>query len=151
MKRFAILGRLTLSIAVLAMLALPVAADQDRPWKGRGTGVVTGVSAGVVSIAFWGQSSHLGRYTAEGAHVVAAPGVLAGVATLVAANGDEVDVVYEFTFDPLVFVLPMPIGGTMTVVGGTGRFAGASGFAEVEGMNNGDGTFSLSWEGTIAY
>ena len=56
--------------------------------------------------------------------------------TLVAANGDEVHLTYAGTCDPL----PPSVGETLTcntdsvIVGGTGRFANATGEAQVTGV-----------------
>ena len=122
----------SLALAVLSPAsALANAGGTDRPIKGAGTGTIsldpaTGAFTGVVP----GVSSHLGDMTVhiEGVGARAADGTFAGsgTATLVAANGDEVTGSITLTQTAL------PDGHTVTTVvvtitGGTGRFANASG------------------------
>jgi hypothetical protein len=126
------LAGLVVALAVLSpALALANAGGTDRPIKGAGTGTIsldpaTGAFTGVVP----GVSSHLGDITVhiEGVGARTADGTFAGsgTATLVAANGDEVRGSIELTQTAL------PDGHTVTTVivtitGGTGRFANASG------------------------
>ena len=126
------LAGLVVALAVLSPAsALANAGGTDRPIKGAGTGTIslepaTGAFTGVVP----GVSSHLGDITVhiEGVGARAADGTFAGsgTATLVAANGDEV------TGSITLSQTALPDGHTVTTVvvtitGGTGRFAGASG------------------------
>jgi hypothetical protein len=122
-------------VVVFAVLspasALANAGGIDRPIKGAGTGTIsldpaTGAFTGVVP----GTSSHLGDLTVhiEGVGTRTADGTFAGsgTATLVAANGDEITGSIDLTQTVL------PDGHTVTTVvvtitGGTGRFANASG------------------------
>lgn len=77
-----------------------------------------------------GEVSHFGRTTYESSHCSTPDGqnLLLGEATLTAANGDEVWLSYTAEL-----VSPFEIPGTLVylvenvVVGGTGRFEGASG------------------------
>ena len=126
------LAGLVLALAVLSPAsALANAGGTDRPIKGAGTGTIsldpaTGAFTGVVP----GVSSHLGEITVhiEGVGAPAADGTFAGsgTATLVAANGDQVTGTITLTQTAL------PDGHTtttvvLTITGGTGRFANASG------------------------
>jgi len=129
------LHRFRVLAAVLAALALSgpaSAAGQQVPFKGRSSGVVTTVGfdpvAGILStrLAGEGQTTHLGRFTVNGyAAIEVATGLVQGTFTLTAANGDMlfllmsgggIDAIHGF--------------GTFTVVGGTGRFQGATGHYE---------------------
>ena len=108
-----------------------ISKGSDRPINGVGSGTIsldpaTGAFTGVVQ----GVSSHLGDITVhiEGVGARAANGTFAGSgsATLVAANGDAVRGSIALTQTAL------PDGHTVTTVvvtitGGTGRFANASG------------------------
>ena len=126
------LAGLVLVLAVLSPAsALANAGGTDRPIKGAGTGTIsldpaTGAFTGVVP----GVGSHLGDITVhiEGVGARAADGTFAGsgTATLVAANGDQVTGTITLTQTAL------PDGHTtttvvLTITGGTGRFADASG------------------------
>ena len=126
------LAGLVVALAVVSPAsALANAGGTDRPIKGGGTGTIsldpaTGAFTGVVP----GVSSHLGDITVhiEGVGARAAEGTFAGsgTATLVAANGDEV------TGSIMLTQAALPNGHTVTTVvvtvtGGTGRFANASG------------------------
>ena len=112
-----------------------------------------------------GRVSHLGRSTLTGTHCTPEgiyypdAGQPPSEATLIAANGDNVYLIYHGECPPLTSV---PLGDVLTcsfefdVVGGTGRFDGATG--------KGIGALSMvwlgpvpstsawwSWTGTIAY
>ncbi len=126
------LGGLALAFAVLSpAAALANAGGTDRPIKGSGTGTitlnpVTGAFTGVVP----GVSSHLGNVTVqiEGTGARLSDGSFAGsgTTTIVAANGDELTGTMTLTQTVL------PTGRTtttvaVTITGGTGQFADASG------------------------
>jgi len=119
-------------VAVLAALTLSapaMAAGQQVPFKGRSSGVVT-----VTNIAYpfvttrvvgEGEATHLGHFTltAEAVVDVSLPGApAAGSWTLIAANGDQLSVTFV-----AIGIDPTHGHGDFTVVGGTGRFQGATG------------------------
>jgi hypothetical protein len=115
--------------AVLATLALsgPATAGKQVPFKGRSSGVVTAVGFDpVAGIAYFhlegeGQATHLGRFTVTGDVAVdVATGTPQGTWTLTAANGDQL----------FLAMGRRGIFGAFTVVGGTGRFQGATGYYE---------------------
>jgi hypothetical protein len=146
--------------AVLAALALSwpaAAAGQQVPFKGQSSGVVTTVGfdpvAGIeyTRLTGEGQATHLGRFTVTGYVAIdVAAGLVQGTFTLTAANGD------------MLFLLMAGGGidpthgfGTFTVVGGTGRFQGATGryeqaitFATPPGPS--DIAYTDTLEGTIS-
>lgn len=129
--RFFSIRLLMMGLAALT-LSGPASAGKQEPFKGTSSGVVTTVGfdkeAGIsyTRVAGEGQSTQLGRFavTAYLAYTVAT-GIARGVSMLTAANGDQ------------LFLTMTGRGidathgqGTLTVVGGTGRFQGATGSFE---------------------
>lgn len=120
-------------LAVLTLSGQATAAGQPVPFKGRSSGVVTAVGSDpVAGIAYLhvegeGQATHLGRFTVTGdVAVTVATGIAQGTWTLTAANGDMLFLAMAGRpgIDPTHGV------GAFTVVGGTGRFRGATGYYE---------------------
>jgi hypothetical protein len=127
----AVLVALTLSGPARAMGATAT-VGKAVPFKGQSSGVVTAVGFDpVAGIAYnrvegQGQATHFGRFTVTGDVAVdVITGIPDGTWTLTAANGDMlflamgghgIDDTHGF--------------GAFTVVGGTGRFAGATGSYE---------------------
>jgi hypothetical protein len=130
-QRFYGISLLTAAVAALA-LGGPARAGEQVPFKGRSSGVVTVVGFDpVAGIAYThvegeGVATHLGRFTVTADVAVdVATGIPMGTWTLTAANGDQlflamgghgIDATHGF--------------GAFTVVGGTGRFQGATGYYE---------------------
>jgi hypothetical protein len=151
----------SLVVAILAALTLSapaMAAGKQVPFKGRSSGGVTTVGFDpVAGIAYTraegqGQATHLGRFTQTGdVGVDVATGNAQGTWTLTAANGDMLFLeMTAYGIDPTHGV------GTFTVVGGTGRFQGASGsyeqiivFVSEPGATN--TTFTDVLTGTISF
>ena len=147
--------------AVLAALMLSgsaMAAGTPVPFKGRSSGAVTTVGidpvAGLVytHAAGQGQATHLGHFTQTGDTTVdLVTGNARGTWTLTAANGDRLFLeMTAYGIDPTHGV------GTFTVVGGTGRFQGATGsyeqiivFVSEPGATN--TTFTDVLTGTISF
>ena len=101
---------------------------------------------------FGGKSSQLGRFTAEGSHVLnPVDFTFAGEAVWTAANGDELWVTFSgqlFPSDDPDF--PFGVVGFLDVDGGTGRFAKARGRAAMSGGFTGvPGDFYLDFQGTL--
>ena len=129
--------RFTIILAILAVAAIgPAAAlgkphGTDRPVKGTASGTVT-VTLGAplgITIDFTGVASHFGKYSAHveaDGEIIGGEVVAQGTFTAVAANGDQ-------QTGTIVFSGPLPSGDThpttaaITITGGTGRFADASG------------------------
>ena len=142
---------------VLLLGALPVAAH-DRPFALNGTGVGTFTTneAGLpvsATVTGSGTATHLGLWTTTGTVHYGPPdadGLLpsSGEATITAANGDTINAVVQGK-------LNLGAGtdsGTFTFVGGTGRFAAASGSSNfVVTVNPVTGGFELTIVGTINY
>lgn len=167
MRRSAIL--LVALILVLATAA-PVAAGSDpaRPLKGTAVGfgmVQPDVSCPPVNLrsvfAATGRATHLGTFELDYYNCTPPGSTLTGIEmTFVAANGDEIFVTYEARDVPPVGAEPVLLEITydFEIVGGTGRFMGATGggrmmaaieFPGIEGPNHWPTTFVI--EGTIAY
>jgi hypothetical protein len=127
------LYKVSVLVAVLAALTLSglaTAAGKPVPFKGRSSGVVTtvGIDAGVAHthVEGEGQATHLGHFTVTGdVDLDLATGLPEGTWTLTAANGDMLFLEMDgHGIDPLHGF------GAFTVVGGTGRFEGATGYYE---------------------
>jgi hypothetical protein len=113
-----------------AVLACPAAAGNQVPFKGQSSGVATTESfdpvAGIVHVRGEGEgeATHLGHFT-DTSHVAIylATGTVLGNWTLTAANGDMLFLAFRgYGIDETHGA------GTFTVVGGTGRFRGATGY-----------------------
>ncbi len=145
-------------LAALMLSAPAIAAGQLVPFKGRSSGAVTTVGVDLVAgiahtrVEGEGQATHLGHFTQTGdVGVDLATGNARGTWTLTAANGDMLFLEMEaYGIDPTHGV------GAFTVVGGTGRFEGATGsyeqiitFAVAPGTS--DSTFTDVLKGTISF
>lgn len=97
----------------------------------------------LVSLAGGGTATHVGRYTIVNSHCVdLSTGALTdGTFIKTAANGDRLFGTYSGS--SAIVQPPAPIGifsvtGTLSFTGGTGRFAGATGTATMNGSLRGD-------------
>ena len=132
MKR--LLNRRTIMLTIILLLgAIPVAAV-ERPFALNGSGVtafITDDAGNIIgaNVTGSGTATHLGSWTIVGS-VTFTPdnGVLRShpVATATAANGDKLEMVGDGALDPATGT----DHGIFRFVGGTGRFAGASGSAD---------------------
>jgi hypothetical protein len=152
-------GILAALLAALTLSGPALAAAKPVPFEGRSSGVVTAVGFDpVAGIAYahvegQGQATHLGRFTETGDSAVdVATGNAQGTWTLTAANGDMLYL--EFEAKPTSDHTHGD--GAFTIVGGTGRFEGASGsyeqiitFTVEPGTNN--STFTDVLKGTISF
>jgi hypothetical protein len=125
--------RLTFTLAALAVAAtftagpaLASSKGTDRPLRGTSTSATTlDLGTGTGSSVGSGQISHLGRFTftndITSFTLAGNATTISLIGTIVAANGDEVHTTATGTgtLDEVTLV--------STVVGGTGRFADASG------------------------
>lgn len=142
---------------VLLLGVIPVAAT-ERPFALNGRGVASFITDGAghiigADVTASGTATHLGLWTTSGTVNYAPPdenGKIpsSGEATIVAANGDKLNVVIQGSFDPATGT----DHGVFRFVGGTGRFAAASGSADfVVTVNPLTGGFELVIVGTIDY
>ncbi len=152
----AALTAVALVVAALTILAIPASAGTAVPFKGsvEGTEAATPIDATHLSVIRenTGNATQLGRFTAEEHFVVDLTTLTAvGTEVFTAANGD--------TMTADTFGLATPIPGTsnlslqefVTITGGTGRFAGATGSSTGERVLDGaTGLSAGSFEGTIS-
>jgi hypothetical protein len=145
MTRLVRFGSLVLGALLLAATAAPAEA---RPLRGRGTGEFVSPND-FVNV---GEATYLGRFYEVGTAefgATADPTVLSieGSSVLTGANGDQLDT----SFSGEVDLLTGTVSVTITYVGGSGRFAGASGTAELSGELFADGSFHVVVQGTLDF
>jgi hypothetical protein len=139
------MGLAVLATIGLALLPSVATAEKDAPFtakylltvdefygshivaSGPGTGTVVGISSMVAHVHLKGTKS-------------------VGSATITAANGDLIYLVSTQTEEP-----GTPAVGPFTIVGGTGRFANASGSGTTVARDNPDGTVTSTLDGTISF
>lgn len=135
-------------VAVSLMAIPPRVSAADRPHKSGGTAQFVSATEFVGS----GEATHLGRYSETGSVLfspTADPTVLHidALATYTAANGDQLSAIITGTLNGVTGV----ITATVTYVGGTGRFANATGSSSLAGQLLDGGAISVAVEGTIDY
>jgi hypothetical protein len=145
MTRLVRFGSLALVALLLAATAAPAEA---RPLRGRGTGQFVSPNE-FVNV---GEGTHLGRFHEVGTAefgATADPTVLSieGSSVLTGANGDQLYTSFSGEFD----LLTGAVSVTITYVGGSGRFADASGTAELSAQLVDDGSFHVVVEGTLDF
>ena len=153
---------LMLIAALLLSLAMPAMAATERPFRGTFVGAAgfaeprcgSDVTLGFTAI---GTVTHLGRIEGQASNCsevsfpVAQVDIRGGVVTFVAADGSTITAEYEGVQQaPMAGVAAYSI--TMTVVGGTGRFEGASGSWAASGLLDlNELTITGAFDGWIAY
>jgi hypothetical protein len=154
----------TLTAAFLLTAISGAAARDLVPWKGSAMGMVTAtaprpdgstlVDAKTLGEArYLGETSTLLRYTAtQGADSRGKPIVsTVGDGTLHAANGDQLFITFHTVERLQRGKPPFRFAGKLRVVGGTGRFVGATGRAKVHGVDQGDGRFAYAFHGRLSF
>jgi|SRR5947209_10406972 len=143
--------RLSLSAVVLAALVIPCAAV-ERPFKLQGTTGIFGNPfdpAGAQMLGT-GEATHLGHWVNDGLIFFdgssGPPFSATAIVHFTAANGDQLDVMLTGKID-----LSGVATATYYIVGGTGRFAGASGKGDFTAQPNIDGTLHYTAIGVINY
>ncbi len=137
-------GTLLASLAVVVAALSPASAPADiggtdRPVKGSGSGLVSiNTQALTLTADATGAISHLGEnVTAHvDAHLVGQTPdgvILQGTQTVVADNGDQLTGTVTIT-GPGPTLSVHPTTAVMTVAGGTGRFADASGTITIDSI-----------------
>ena len=156
MTRFRCAASLALAVVAVLGLTRPVTAGEPVPFKGSLEGVVshTPVDAQTDSVLVeaTGAATLLGQFAVSVPHLVDLPTrTAAGYYEFTAANGDKVYA--EFTGVATLTATPgvLAIRETATIIGGTGRFAGASGSFTAERLyDRVAGTTVGSFDGTIS-
>ena len=143
------ISALVFALAVLFLGSLPAQAG-ERPFRLNATGTVTN---GVINAT--GHASHLGLFSETGElSFVPDPNnptqlLVSGTVTFTAADGDQLDVLIE---DAVLDVTTGQAAGAFRVIGGTGRFADATGSGDlVVDQNLVTGTFEGTGVGRIDY
>jgi len=134
------------------------ASTKAVPFKGRLKGTYAGSGEPPlvsVHVEAQGNATHLGRFTFDSQHVVNFVDLTgAGTAELTAANGDKLMTNLTGIATPQDTPGVFFIVETLTITGGTGRFAGATGQFVVERLSfpsgPANGTTSGSFEGTLS-
>lgn len=155
--------------AVLLLMSVPAASAKPdaRPFKGAVSGALLFVHDEGCTDNPWelrtnsvasGNITHLGRTEMEGGHCTpTGPTSDGGKMTLTAANGDHVFIDYVGTAAPPNAEGIVVVELEFDIVGGDGRFDGASGggtgnvFAVFEGFEDFDWPATWVFEGTIGY
>jgi hypothetical protein len=144
--------RLVLIILAALALASPAVAG-ERPFKARANGEFVIEDGGLtVNFEETGLASHLGRYYAAGVFTFAGfngDGTLHFTASAVytAANGDKLYTVGTADVDLTTGITI----GEDTFVGGTGRFAEATGMNMFVSVTTGPTTYRSVINGTLSY
>lgn len=156
MKRHNFAAHLVLAALAVLGLASPAAAGDQVPFKGNLDGIVTHTPIDPlhdqVDVEATGNATQLGEFMLDIPHVVNhANGTAIGSYVFTAANGDIL--FGDFTGQATPTAIPgvLYIEETVTITGGTGRFAGASGSFLCERLfDRIAGTTIGSFEGTIS-
>lgn len=139
----------------LQSLSLSKSATVERPWKGTCDVDAQFIDATTLLITGTCRLAHLGRTSVSAIQeIVLGPTIgYTNSATYTAANGDQLLTTNVGTATPTATGLIL--SGTETAVGGTGRFANASGtaalngFVAFTGLTTTSGSYSLS--GRLSY
>ena len=149
MNRFFSRRPYALLLSVVGLIALVAPAQAaTRPHNSRGSAQFVNANDFVGE----GNATHLGRYDEVG-RVQLSPTpdptvfLVDAWATYTAADGDELHAVMTGTLDGDTGA----ITATVTYVGGTGRFASATGTATLAAQLFPDGSIEVTVEGTIDY
>ena len=157
-----IIGSLVASLAVMAMLVsgglTPASAkEQQVPFKAHFSGDLSFTDASHIQLIGTGDASHLGRSTSNTTIANVGPAACEGgfavesEETLTAANGDQLRWTVDDEACPTATPMVFRISGAYTVVGGTGRFAGATGQGTIDCLGDFvNGTFDFTVTGTIS-
>jgi len=158
---FTFLKHSRIALLTFLVVGLTASAFADPPnWKGSANGSTVlnhfyqdgnGDFHRIDDDNFGGKSTHLGQFTGAGSHDLnLTTFAFVGYATWTASDGATLDVVYSGQLFPPSTPpgdLPYPYGAypftfeaTLSVVGGTGRFANAQGQVDWVGAFSGDGT-----------
>jgi len=135
--------------AVFPMNLIHAANDKPLPMKGRGAGMITGLTPGPggleITATGSGVATHLGNFTRE-ERITLDPGTgsISGTIVFVAANGDTLTCSFAGGF-----TAPTTAAGVYTFTGGTGRFANAAGEAYFTIVQTDLANFTFDFRGTI--
>lgn len=144
-----------MALVLALILAAPVAAGDQVPFKGSFTGTVTVIPLGPpfasVLVEATGDATQLGRFAVEIPHVVnQATRSAVGTYVFTAANGDTLTADFTGQATPLAPGI-LSIAETGVITGGTGRFADATGtFTTQRTFFVSTGVATGSFQGTVS-
>jgi len=145
-----------LTVLAVVAIARPAPAGNQVPFNGSLEGVVTRTPIDpvfdAVLVDATGSATQLGQFTLAIPHVVNhTNGTAVGTYEFTAANGDTLIAVFTGQATPTSTPDVLYIVETATILGGTGRFAGATGGFVCERLfDRIAGTTTGSFEGTIS-
>jgi hypothetical protein len=148
-----LLALLPLAVAGIGANSASAAAAPAVPFKADVSGSVS-LGTGAFTLAGQGKASHLGMTGYTGSGVFTGPLSDTLTETLTAANGDTLTILCQQVLEDLGNGM-LRGADEWTVIGGTGRFAGATGSGSgetfVHGLNTASVTFNKHITGSIAY
>jgi hypothetical protein len=159
LRRLMFLSILALAFVALSPAAAPAATGHQVPFKGSWHSVETstvnfpnGIPTSTVVLEGTGNATHLGRFTVEADLVInLLTGFGTGTEVFTAANGDTVNATGfgQAQLPPAQGFVT--IVETLTITGGTGRFANATGsYTLTRLLNISTGVSTGSFDGTIS-
>lgn len=134
-----------MSMACFALCLAQAGFAMETPFKGEAEGLITFTSPNTAVVDYTGHSTHLGQFTRQEFLTIDGP-FLSGTIIYKAANGDELWLEFEG-----MFVSPNDAEGLYFIVGGTGRFAEASGVAAFQASTPDFVNVSVTFDGTIDF
>lgn len=141
-------------ISVVALVALGVAPPgwgvENGPFSTKGIYQIVAVEGNPwahheITAEGSGQGNHVGHFTAVVQAVAKGNGEALGVETMTATDGDVLYIENHTVLDAMARV------GTFTIIGGTGKFEGATGSGNVVNVPLGGELSEVTREGTISY
>jgi hypothetical protein len=150
------LAAVAVALVALTGVAAPASAGTQVPFNGRVQGAETSTLIDATHLSVTrentGNATHLGRFTAVEHFVVDLTTLSAtGTEVFTAANGDTVTADTFGQATPILGTPNLSLEEFVTITGGTGRFAGATGSTTGQRVLNGTtGSSAGSFEGTIS-
>lgn len=163
-RKLIIISMAMLLLAAVTVVLIPkkARADEGAPFRGTftvafsvmpntvGDSFCGGAPTGVSVEAHGNGHSSLGDFSLSLQKTIVGP-TGHGCLTLTALNGDTLTAIYDLTAGPTNANLFRDATGTLTFTGGTGRFEGASGSADVTAVFSRIGGTSNPMQGIAFY
>jgi len=153
-----LVASLTVMAIVVSVGLTPASAKEQVPFKAHFSGSLSFTDESHIQLTGTDKgASHLGRSTSSSTVAIVGPSACEGgfavqsVETLTAANGDQLTWTVDDEACPTATSGVFRIFGAYTVVGGTGRFAGATGQGTIDCLGDFvNRTFDFTVTGTIS-
>jgi len=145
MKRYLLWTMFALAAVALALSPSMAAAAKDAPFTAKYVLTIDAVYGNHIVASGPGSGTVVGKSSLV-AHVQRKGKEFVGSGTITASNGDLIYTASTQTEEP-----GKPGVGPYTIVGGTGRFANASGTGTTVATDNPDGTVTATYDGTISF